>query len=447
MSRGLQPLKIAINVQLVANQGVGGIQTAITGLVSALGKLDGPEEYVIIGAWQDPDWLQPYLGPNQKIIRGPKPEWAVEKRPGFKDRIRYVLGPVWPVLRNIKRKLIGASTLPQSPYWPVVPISDGFFENLNCAVIHFPWQEFILCAVPSIYNPHDLQHLHYPQFFSPQRIAELETVFPFACRVANTVVVHSQWAKMDLINQYGLATNKIQVIPLAPPTQFYKDPSDTFLHSIKQKYHLPDQFAFYPAMTWEHKNHVRLLEALAFLRDQKDLVVPLVCTGKQRLPHWNRIEAKIIENHLEEQALFLGMVPVDDLRAIYRLSQFVIVPTLFEGAGIPVIEAFNEGAAVACSRVTSLPEEVGDAALFFNPFSIDEIAGAIQKMVVDNDYRLKLKKLGQERLRAFSWERTAKANRAVYRKVAHHPLTDEDNFILSWDWLQNPPSDKEFQVL
>jgi glycosyltransferase involved in cell wall biosynthesis len=171
-------------------------------------------------------------------------------------------------------------------------------------------------------------------------------------------------------------------------------------------------------MTWEHKNHLRLLESIVRLRDQEGILVRLVCTGKLIQDHWPTIKEHLDKYKLENQVQFLGMVPPEDLRAIYRLAEFVIIPTLFEAASGPLFEAWREGVPVACSTVTSLPEQAGEAALFFDPFS-------------------------RERLQDFSWERTAKAYRAVYRRASRRILTDEDRWLLNWDWMRNPkPSQK-----
>jgi glycosyltransferase involved in cell wall biosynthesis len=438
-------LRIAINAQLMPNGGAGGVESVLIGLVSALGRLDdGPEEYVIIGPWQEPDWLKPYLGPNQRIVRGPQPPDLVEWKPGPLEPFKRALGPLRPPLRTIWRKLFPLPTPPPPRVWPEVPVSDGFYESLGCDVVHFPYQSFTLCALPMIYNPHDLQHLHYPQFFTPPAIAWRETIYPAGCHFAHTVVVGSQWIKQDIVRHYRIDPDKIQVIPWAPPTQAYPEPSPEALAAVKARYQLHQPFALYPAMTWEHKNHLRLLEALAYLRDREGLIVHLVCTGNRYPGFWPRIEQHLNTLHLHDQVQFLGLIPPEDLRAIYRLAQFVVVPTLFEAASGPLFEAWHEGVPVACSTVTSLPEQAGDAALLFDPFSVEAIAGAIRQMATDERLRNDLVERGRRRLQDFSWERTAKAYRAVYRRAARRPLTDEDRHLLSWDWMQAPiPAEKE----
>lgn len=422
----MDEIKIAISAQYMPNSGVGGVESAVIGLVSALGKLeDGTEEYIVIGPWENPDWLTPYLGPNQRLIRGPKPE-------------QHSFVPHWlrPSAKQVRARLLGLLNLPLAI--PQIPLSDGFYENLGCDVIHFPDQGFILCALPTVYNPHDLQHLHLPQFFTPAEIQQRETLYRAGCHYARIVVAASEWIKNDLVEQYGLNPKKIQIIPCGALTHAVPEPTPDLVESIRNKYRLPSSFAFYPAMLWKHKNHLRLLEALAQLREQNGLVVRLVCTGYLTPDFWPIVQEHIKKLDLSSQVQFLGMVSFEELRAIYKMSTFVIVPTLFEAASGPVFEAWQEGIPVACSNVTSLPDQVGDAALLFDPYSVDAIANAIQRMATDEGLRQDLRQKGKNRLDDFSWERTAKAYRAVYRLVARKQLTEEDRWLLNWDWMKNP---------
>jgi len=419
-----RPLKVIINAQLPPGGIVGGVEQFIVGLVHALGQLnDGSEEYIIIGPWQVPDWLKPYLGPNQRIVSGPKPQ------PGPMERMKRLLGPLRsPVgkLRRAGRRLILG---PPKPPLPVVSESNGFYESFGADVIHFPYPDFVRCGLPMIFNPHDLQHLHYPQFFTEEEITRREIFYPAGCRYAQAVAAESKWAKDDIVRQYNISPLKIFVIPRGSPTELYERVTDKVLGDVKLKFRLPHTFALYPAQTWPHKNHLRLLEAIAWLRDREALTVNLVCTGKQN-DFWPVIERGIYELGLENQVRFLGFVRPAELRALYHLAQFVIFPSLFEGGGFPVLEAFTEGVPVACSAVTSLPECGGDAVLLFDPTRVESIAEALHRMTVDAELRATLRQRGMVRARFFTWERTAKAYRALYRQVAGRRLSEEERRLL-----------------
>jgi glycosyltransferase involved in cell wall biosynthesis len=419
---------VAINAQILPDSGIGGVISALIGLTRALGTLEGTEEYVVIGPWQEPDWLQPYLGPNQRTVRGPRPRH---------DQAKALLGGLRPLAREIRRRARGALGRPGV----AVPHSDGFYEALGCQVVHFVYQDFVICELPSVYNPHDLQHLHYPQFFTPETLAWRAAFYPTGCRLSHTVVVASSWVKNDVAAHFAVDPAKIQVIPFAPPTQAYPEPSAETVNRVLDAHGIDTPFALYPSMTWPHKNHVRLLEALAQLRDRHGLRVRLVCTGHKN-EFWPTIQRRMFELHLEDQVAFPGLVSPGDLRALYRLAQFVVIPTLFEAASGPLYEAWHEGVAVACSNVTSLPEQAGDAALIFDPLSIEAIADAVASMARDSGLRAQLRDRGAQRIKSFSWERTARAYRAVYRRAAGQPMSEEDRRLLSWNWMASPAPDR-----
>jgi glycosyltransferase involved in cell wall biosynthesis len=421
-------MKIAINAQIDPASGVGGVESVVIALVKAFGTLcDGNEEYVIVTNAKHPDWLNSYLGPNQKVVSRPCTKRSTG---GRKNPVRSARKEMGRFFRRL--------TAPKKTF-PTPKISDGFFESLGCDVIHFPYQHFEICAIPSIYNPHDLQHRHFPQFFTPETWLKREVEYRAGCEFSHAVVAACQWIKDDLIRQYSIHPDRVFVIPLAPPTQAYATPGPQDIAATRQKYSLPESFAFYPAMPWEHKNHLRLLEAIARLKHEKGLRLNLVGTAKTG-PFWPRIAQKIEELQLQDQVRFLGFVTPQELRCLYLLSKFVVIPTLFEATSEPIYEAWNEDVPVACSTVTSLPEQVKDAGLLFNPYCVDEIAAALETMDSDAALRAQLKWKGTQRLKDFSWERSARAYRALYRQAGHQALTDEDRRLLSWDWLRHNAS-------
>jgi glycosyltransferase involved in cell wall biosynthesis len=437
-------LRVGINAQLTPDGASGGVETVLRALTALARLEDGAETYVFIGPHDEPEWLRALLPAGQRIVRGPASvEWSIDRLEPFKR----ALGPLRPAARGIKRMFTATATTAatavgiraSSKYFAPAP-PKNFFEGLGCDVIHFPFQTFEPCALPSIYNPHDLQHLHHPEFFTPFEIARRESLHPAACRAAHTVVVASQFVKSDVVKRYGIDVEKVQVIPWAPPplSEYARTAhADEFL-TLKKKYELRDKpFALYPAMTWEHKNHVRLLEALARLRDVEALELCFVCTG-HKTDFWPQIERRMNELGLREQVKFLGLVSRDELSVLYRAAQFVFIPTLFEAASAPVFEAWQHGAPVACSSVTSLPQQAAGAALLFDPFDVWEIARALERMATGERLRDELRRRGARRLEDFSLERTAKAYRAIYRRAAGRALDEEDRWLLSWDWMRQP---------
>lgn len=428
-------MRVAIDAQIYPHSG--GVSSVVIGLVSSLGKLtDSDDEYVILCPHEDPEWLNPYLGPNQSIQAKPAPG-----EEGSGEAFKKMLGPLRPAVRQVYRKIF-----PLRENVDVtadeVPISDGFYESLGCDVLHIPFQNFVMNSLPTIYNPHDLQHLHYPEFFDSAEIARRNNLFSAGCRYAHTVVTGSEWVKQDLLNHYAMDAAKIQVIPWAPPTQAYREANAEILNEVKQKYSLPAHFGFYPAFTWAHKNHLRLIDAVARLRDRDGLNVNLVFVGAQT-SFSAKIEQQIARHELGNQIWTLGEVSTEVLRALYKLAQFVVVPSLFEAASGPMFEAWQDRVPVACSNVTSLPEQAADAALIFDPLSVDSIAAALNRMTTEPQLREQLIVRGQKRLQDFSWDRTARAYRAVYRRAARLDLTEEDLHLLNWDWMSNKIKDQK----
>ena len=434
-----ESLRIAINAQLKPDGDSGGVVTVLRALAALAHLEDGPEEYVFVGPYDSTEWLRSLLPPGQTVVRGPAP---VERSADRLEPFKRALGPLRPAARGLRRILNATVRTADSaapgpaPFQYFAPAPPkNFYEGLGCDVIHFPFQSYEPCGLPTVYNPHDLQHLHHPEFFTPSDIALRESLYPAACRAAHTVVVASEFTRRDVVERYQIEPQKVQVVPWAPPP-LPRPPTAESFSALRSKYGLSDvPFALYPAMTWEHKNHVRLLEALARLRDRDGLEVRFVFTG-YKTDFWPRVERRVNEVGLGGQVNFLGMIPSEELSALYRAAHFVFLPTLFEAASAPLFEAWQHGTPAACSSVTSLPEQAAGAALLFDPFDVGAIARALARMATDEVLRDELRRRGACRLDDFSLERTAKAYRAVYRRAAGRRLDEEDRRLLDWDWMR-----------
>ena len=373
-------MRIVINAQLDPRR-AGGIAQVILGLAHSLGRLDGPEEYVFVCSPESAVWLEPYLGINSRIEI------------------------------NMKRG---------SPPSRGVRESDGFWESFSPSVIHFPYQSFTRTDIPTVFNPHDLQHVHLPQMFSSDERARREALYAQACRLSTAIGVTSEFVRNDIVEHYAIPPDKVRVIWWGSPSVMYEPPTDRKTASVLAKYRLPDRFAIYPAQTWPHKNHELLLEALHLLRTRNNVVVPLVCTGA-KTEHYPRLARQVARLELGDQVLFLGWIDEGELMALYRAAEMMIVPTLFEAVSFPVFEAFAERIPVGCSAVTSLPEQVGDAALLFDPNDAEALASIILRLHEDETFRRLMVRRGQERLKRFSWTTTAREYRELYREIAGRP--------------------------
>lgn len=424
-------MKVAIEIRTEPGL-AGGTAPALRSLIRALGDLDdGPEEYVLVVQAETVDvervreWLGPLAANQSMVVRWPpggSPQERSRPMARLKARARRLVERIAP-------------SAPKPLTWPTVTLSDGFFESLGCDLLHFPTQYFTLCAAPCVYNPHDLQHLHYPEFFDVEDLVWREINYPAGCHFAKTVIVNSQWTKNDVVRAYGVDPGKVQVVPEAPPTQLAGPGAEPDLAAITARYGLGRPFALSPGVTWPHKNHLRLIEAIAHLRDHRGLIVDLVCTGARHDRGWPKIEARIAQLSLGDQVKFVGFVPEEDLRGLYRLAKCLVLPSLFEANSLPVFEAWLEGAPVASSDHTAMPEQVGEAGLLFDPMDPVAIAATLERLFTDAQLCADLREKGLARAATFNWTQTAKAYRAVYRRAAGRTLTEEDRFLLASDWM------------
>jgi len=404
-----RPLCIAIDARLPAGLS-GGLEQFVIGLVAALSSLtDGDEEYLVLVSPGDDGWIRPYVSGPCHIVktRGHASLIGTQRRIA---RAAPRLTASWRRYRD--NRFASASVLPES---------DGTIERMGTDVMHFTTQRAFVSDVPSLYHPWDLQHLHFPEFFSVAALQRREFLYRAFCDRSRLVVTAAEWTRADLIHQYGLPDNKVVAVQIPPVMAAYGQPSETAVDNLRRKFDLPERFAFYPAQTWPHKNHLGVLRALAMLRDRFDLSIPLVCSGYQN-EYYATIREEITRLSLTEHVRFVGFVAPRELRSLYRMSSAVVFASLFEGWGFPVLEAFAEGVPVACSSATTLPETAGSAALLFDPTDESSIADALRRVWTDDVLRAELVSRGTARLHTLDWPSTARRFRGYYRQIADPTL-------------------------
>jgi glycosyltransferase involved in cell wall biosynthesis len=414
----MMPLRVCIDARVTYGQ-AGGIEQFILGLAHGLSQLtDSPDRYHFLTNAGEGAWLKPYLtGPAMPAAADadhPRSIRFETARRLVPQRMRTVIG-AW-LAANVERV--------------AVPPTDGFVERGGYDLVHFTRQAAFRTALPSIYHPHDLQHIHLPEFFTVSQRRMRDRRFAAFCAAASIVPVSSSWCRDDVIAHLGLDPAKVVVVPLAPVIEAYRAEAGDIARA-RVRHSLPERFLFYPAQTWPHKNHLALIDALSILRRQ-GLVVPLVCSGR-RNEHFPIIQARVEESGLNDQVSFLGFVEDSDLKALYRAAYSVVIPTLFEAASFPLWEAFLARTPAACSNVTSLPRQAGDAALVFNPRDPEEIARSVARLWTDDPLRAALIERGAARVARYSWLRTARMFRALYRRVCGRPLSADERELIEAD--------------
>jgi glycosyltransferase involved in cell wall biosynthesis len=409
-------LRIAVDARRIQEGFAGGVEQIVIGLAHGLSALDGSEEYLFLTTPSDPDWIAPYLSGNCRVLVSR----ATHHLPEWRRRLSTVspLRRAWEGLSPI----LGERTIP-------IGRSDGTIENSAADVVHFPQQSAFLTEVPSIYQPHDLQHLHLQQFFSRRARLAREVTYRAFCAQASAVVMMTHWGRRDILKAYDLPDDRVCVVRGASVLSAYPVPSEDDVARVRRHWRLPELFAFFPAQTFPHKNHLRLLEALAIARDQHGVTIPLVSTGLKN-DFFAEVAARANDLALTGQVHFLGFVPPLDLRVLYRSARCLVFPSTFEGWGLPVVEAFSEGLPVACADATSLPEVANGAALLFPPHDANLMANAIARLWTDDSLHRRLAERGHARAGELSWTRTARVFRAHYRRVAGRLITADDQALI-----------------
>ncbi len=293
-------------------------------------------------------------------------------------------------------------------------------------LIHFPYFEPFFLALPlykkykTVVTVHDLTPIVFPSAFPRGIKGELKwQMQKFSLKKADAIITDSVSSKKDIQKLVGAKENKINVVYLAAGENFRQLDKGLWMDKIRSKYNLPDRFLLYVGdVTW-NKNLPRLLDAV------KKADVPIVMVGKNlvsenydKLNPWNHDLNRVWELAKENKKIIrLGFVPDEDLVAIYNLAQVFIMPSLYEGFGLPVLEAMACGCPVITSKEGSLPEVAKDSAYFVDAYNVDDIEKGVTKVFNDNSLKNELREKGFENVQKFSWKKTAANTLDVYRQV------------------------------
>jgi glycosyltransferase involved in cell wall biosynthesis len=263
---------------------------------------------------------------------------------------------------------------------------EHLIKKYKIDIIHSPIVALpIYASVPKVVTIHDVQQLHYPSYFTPDELNSRSINFKNVIDMADAVIVSYEHIKKDIIQFFKKDPKKIHVRLLNMEDLWFSRIDKEGVGDIDE-YNLPSRFILFPAATWEHKNHIRLIEALHYLKTTKNIQVNLVCTGHQT-NYFEHIEKKLYELGIENQVRFLGIVTDKALFSLYKKCDGVIVPTLYEAGSFPLMESILMEIPVICSSVTSLPETIGDTQFTFNPNDYVEIAEKIEQLLFDESYR------------------------------------------------------------
>ncbi len=317
------------------------------------------------------------------------------------------------------------------PDWTAHPVASIFWHLVslprhlrrhNCDVVFLPAGNRRLgwsYGIPSVGTVHDFSQLHVPQKYDAFRMFYIMRILPRMMRRLTGVISVSESTRRDLESFAGVASERIRVIYNgADLVRFTPRDRLAAKSAVTAELGLPEDFVLYISRL-EHpgKNHVHLLEAFSRLKQKTKLPHKLVFVGSR----WNGaevIEAKVKELELENEVIFPGFVSNELLPVLYAAADVFVFPSLFEGFGIPVLEAMACGTPVCASNVSSIPEVVGDAGLLFDPLDPESIAASLGRVLADEKLYESLVSAGLTQASRFTWDDAAAAVLEELEKAA-----------------------------
>jgi glycosyltransferase involved in cell wall biosynthesis len=388
-------MRIGVNLIPLRSGQMGGHEFYVRRLLKHLLQGDRRNQYFLFTAWWNDDSIDLPHGRIQKIMAVPKQGLGEIILTGWNRWLaRYPNLGALPLLRR----------------WASNPSVDlhAWVRRLGLDVWFCPITDLDPrhLPIPTVITIADIQQEYYPEFFTREELQARALMYGPSCQEATAVITVSEFSKRCMIEKYGLLPEKVHCIYEAGVERIDDPAGSPTVEDVRRKYHLPGRYAFYPANMWPHKNHRLLLLALHRLRHLYGMTLSLVLTGDD-LGEWGELEAVARHFHLYEHIHYLGYVPADDLPGLYQGAAMLLFPSLFEGFGIPLVEAMALGCPIAAANTASIPEVVGDAALLFDPRHPDSIATACSQLLTDEALRQTLIARARERAPRFSWKRAA----------------------------------------
>lgn len=414
----MKSLKVAISAFEFRTHSPGGSEIYFRNLVESLYRCDPINEYlVLINNIRLKKSLEPFIGNRIRLVFFSSFFFRITdflwfqlynrlKYPGF-DNIQSDPRRV----SEIKKCLLMMDRL----YGKYVGL-----DRFDVDLVHFPVtiidRCFLHTRLPVALTIHDIQQEYYPDFFRREEKHRRADMYPASALRADIILAISHVTRRSLIEKYGVDPGKIIVSYQGCPSWFHGNENAGMLKHVKKKYRLPARFLLYPAGTWPHKNHINLVKALYHLKTTHGFCPALVMTGTRQNYH-EQVMAAVRTLHLVDKVFCLGFVDFKDYPALYALADFLIFPSLFEGFGIPLVEAMAAGLPILCSDRWAVPEVVGNAGLYFNPENPADISQKILHAWNNRELSDTLIKNGAERLKMFTWKKAAEKHVMAFQKI------------------------------
>jgi glycosyltransferase involved in cell wall biosynthesis len=273
-----------------------------------------------------------------------------------------------------------------------------------------------LCPCPAVVTIHDITFDLHPEWYAPRARLAFSGFAASSARKARHVLTVSECSRRDILRAYSLPADRVTAVPLAPDPEFrsVEDPGE--LARVRAAHELGEEYLLHVGSITPRRNLPRLLEAFASVRSRAPHLT-LALAGRVEPPSLP-LEGEIEKRGLRGAVRLLGYVSPADLPALYSGAAAVVYPSLYEGFGLPVLEAMACGAPVLASATSCFPEVAGDAALLVDPLDAEAMSAGIWSLLSDMPLRSTLVQRGRARAATFSWERAARETLAVYRRSA-----------------------------
>ena len=375
-------MKVAIDIRRMAEFGIG---TYTRNVIRALARLDHENHYFLIGSPHKVSEIGP-LPPNFEPVMQLDPDTSLKG---------------WLECRSI-------------------------VKQIGCDLLHIPHLFSLPQQLPCPYvmTVHDvLEHMYRARDHSGLRRSLHFQFTRRALKQAARIFAVSRYTKAEVEKLFGVPGDRIEVVYNAIDERFLRGhATDADKQSLVERYLVNYPFLLYAGRISPHKNLVRIIEAFSALKaelekDDKFPDLKLIIIGDELSKHPD-LRRTVIRGGVQNDVRFMGFVPIEVLRIFYDAAKIFVFPSLYEGFGLPPLEAMAHGTPVVTSNTSSLPEVVGKAAVLVNPENVFEIMRALHRVLLDQPLREKLKSRGHEQGAKFSWDASARKMLAVYQEVA-----------------------------
>ena len=370
-------MKIAIDAHSAGTQ-LAGNATYITSMVEALAEIDQVNDYTVF----------------------------VTKREAYDAYHQR-----WPNL-TVRR------TLPHTPLIriPITLTAELALHPVDILFVQYTAPPLVPAKV--VTTIHDISYEHLPETFTRRSRFQMKLTIRHTAKRAEHIICPSEYSRRDIIDTYKIDPRRVSMIPLAAPTMYKPVTDSGLIARVRQKYGLRGDYILGVGSIQPRKNLVRLMEAYGLLSKRMTDLPPLVLAGKKAWMSDETVGADAFRKVMDK-IVFTGYVPDEDLPSLYSGAVCFVYPSFFEGFGLPLLEAMQCGTPVIAGDLTSIPEVVGDAGILVDPYSVEQIAAALEAVLSDSQLRADLRRKGLERASQFSWKRTARQTLDIFERITN----------------------------